>query len=310
MNAEFLSAEKRDTSPLPASRPLSDDMSLEVRELRFSDGAATPVWRVRSCEGCPGLPLLYLHGIQSHPGWFVGSAQALAREGWDVFLLTRRGSGTSTAPRGDAPSADRLMTDLTELAELLLRETRAETLSAVGVSWGGKWLSAWLAGGRSAVSAATLVAPGIAPRVDVSWTTKLAIAGSLLCVPTRQFEIPLGDPELFTETPAMQRYIADDKASLRRATARFLYASRKMEDRLKHSPADAISTPTTLLLAETDRIIDNDRTRRIFEKLTGSRGQTHTLSGAHTLEFEPDPQPFYDALVSSLAPGVPTDEAS
>lgn len=310
MNAEFLSAQTCDTPPLPTARPLADDISLEVRELRFSDGAATRVWRLRREGGCPGLPLLYLHGIQSHPGWFVGSAQALARAGWDVYLLTRRGSGTSAAPCGDAPSADRLMTDLDELTELLLHQTRAETLAAVGVSWGGKWLAAWLAGGRAAVSAATLVAPGIAPRVDVSWTTKLAIAGSLLCCPTRRFEIPLGDPELFTDNPEMQRYIASDDASLRRATARFLYASRKLEDRLRRSPADAISTPTTLLLAETDRIIDNDATRRIFEKLAPSRDRTHTLSGAHTLEFQPDPQPFYEALVSSLAPGVPTEDAS
>jgi alpha-beta hydrolase superfamily lysophospholipase len=309
MNAEFLSAETCDRPPLATPAPLVDDVTLTLHRLRFSDGAISPVWRIRKCEGCPGLPLLYLHGIQSHPGWFVGSAAALAREGWDVFMLTRRGSGESPAPRGHAPSAGRLMSDLDESAKLLRKETGAETLSAVGVSWGGKWLAAWLAGGRSDVASAALVAPGIAPRVDVSLRTKLAIVTSLLCCPKRKFELPLGEPELFTDNSEMQRYIAEDPASLREATARFLFASRKIGERLARAPAGAISTPTTMLLSDHDRIIDNDKTRRIFEKVSGRGARTHTLSGAHTLEFEPDPTPFYEALVSSLAPGVPTEAA-
>jgi alpha-beta hydrolase superfamily lysophospholipase len=310
MNAEFLSGEFRDTPPLATPRGLADDISLSEHELRFSDGAVVPVWRVQSCQGCRGLPLLYLHGIQSHPGWFVGSAQRLAREGWDVFLLTRRGSGNSTAPRGDAPSADRLMDDLDETAALLRGETGSQTLSVVGVSWGGKWLAAWLAGGRADVTSASLVAPGIAPRVDVSLGTKLSIVISLLCCPTKQFDLPLGDPELFTDNPEMQRYIKEDQASLRSAAARFLFVSRKIEERLTHAPAGAISTPTTLLLSSRDRIIDNDRARRIFERVTGSGSRVCTLEGAHTLEFEPDPTSFYDALVSSLTPGAPTEAAS
>ena len=48
-----------------------------------------------------------------------------------------------------------------------------------------------------------------------------------------------------------------------------------------------------LLLAERDRIIDNERTRLYVERFASTDKQTIEYAGAdHTLEFEPNPDTF------------------
>ena len=116
-----------------------------------------------------------------------------------------------------------------------------------------------------------------------------------------RFEIPLGRPELFTGNPAMQEYLRSDAFSLRRATARFLYASRRMDFDLKFARRGAVACPTTLILASDDRIIDNDATEARVAKLTADKLRTVRLGGAHTLEFEQNPKPFFEELTKNLA---------
>lgn len=242
------------------------------------------------------------HGIQSHPGWFVGSAMALAQAGVSVLSVTRRGSGTNAVDHGDAPSAEQLMDDVATACgfarELAANVKDSDThLHLIGISWGGKLLASCLAAGRIPQPASlTLVAPGICPRVDVPVSTKIAIGLSMLCCPRRQFEIPLSDVDLFTDNPAMREYLRKDPCRLMKASARFLFASRQMDRIIAKSPRGCIKAPTTLILAQTDRIIDNAATRREVGRLTADRAEKVEFPGCHTLEFEEDPQPLFWAL--------------
>ena len=62
-----------------------------------------------------------------------------------------------------------------------------------------------------------------------------------------------------------------------------------------------IQLPVLLLLAEHDRIIDNARTRAFVERVFVGDREIHEYAGAHhTLEFEPDPEPFLADLLSWL----------
>ena len=59
--------------------------------------------------------------------------------------------------------------------------------------------------------------------------------------------------------------------------------------------------PVLLLLAEQDRIIDNERTRRFVERFASSDEETIEYPGAHhTLEFEPEPERFIDDVIGWL----------
>lgn len=291
--------------PLRFARELSADRQPGRIPLRLSDGYHTSVLAHATAAGAGALPVLYVHGIQSHPGWFVGSADHLARCGHEVFQVTRRGSGDNVSGIGDAASSAQLLRDLADASRFVLRRTGALRLHLVGVSWGGKLLAAYaLDPGRVArVASLTMVAPGIVPRVDVSAATKIAIAFALLVAPQRRFGIPLSNVELFTDNEAMREYLREDRHRLYRATARFLYASRCLDRALKRAGEGALRIPTTLLLAGRDRIIDNDATREVVRRLTADQAVIRELDGSHTLEFEPDPSGLYDALTAATTRG-------
>ena len=51
-----------------------------------------------------GVSVVYLHGIQSHGEWFLGTASRLAASGAAVLLPDRRGSGLNREARRHAPS--------------------------------------------------------------------------------------------------------------------------------------------------------------------------------------------------------------
>jgi acylglycerol lipase len=247
---------------------------------------------------------VYLHGIQSHPGWFVGSAASMADRGHAVFQVTRRGSGENVVDRGHARSAGQLLDDVAAAIRFAKDQTGADAVHLAGVSWGGKLAAAYAADASRAgdVASLTLIAPGIAAQVDVPLRTKLAIGASLLCCPKRRFDIPLSDVDLFTDNEPMRQYLRDDPFRLHRATARFLFISRLLDRSLRRTPPGAITAPTTLLLATRDRIIDNPATESTLHRLAPKHLTVHTLDGAHTLEFESDPTPLHAALADALNP--------
>jgi alpha-beta hydrolase superfamily lysophospholipase len=271
--------------------------------LRLHDGYETPVYVYDAADPHGHPPVLYVHGIQSHPGWFSGSGAFLAAGGHGVFQVTRRGSGENERDRGHAGSAEQLLRDVDDACLAALSATGASRLHLLGVSWGGKLLAAYASADEPHphVASLVLVAPGIVPRVDVSTAAKLAIAAALLFSPRRQFDVPLSEVELFTDNEEMRRYLRTDGCRLQRATARFLYASRRLDRMLRRRKPGSLRVPTTLLLASRDRIIDSSATRRVVERLTAGRAVVQTFDAAHTLEFEPDPLPYYQALLEAVS---------
>ena len=286
-------------------------------DLTLPDGYKTYCVFIDAAEGIQRqTPVLYMHGIQSHPGWFAGSAGALAAAGFPVYKIVRRGSGENKLERGHASSARQLLDDVDSAVDFILSQEVASKLNEVkkqeqdsankinllGVSWGGKLLTCYcLDSARAAkVENLVLVAPGIVPQVDVPVKLKMAIAANLIFGGRKLFPIPLNDVELFTENPVWRQFLTDDPLRLHDATAKFLFVSRMLDLMLKRSSAGALKVPTTLLLASRDRIINNDATSELLSKLAGENLRVNNLDAAHTMEFEQTPQPFYDLLIASL----------
>ena len=289
---------------LSLAAPLAADIECRRESLTLTDGHSVDVLQHSPPGGATAAPVLYVHGIQSHPGWFIGSAEALARAGREVFQVTRRGSGLTQGRRGDAASAGQLLDDTQAAVEYVLERAGAGSVALVGVSWGGKLLTAYvLAADEPRIASLTLVAPGLRPRVDVSAATKLAIAAARVLQPRRCFDIPLNDPALFTDNPAMREYLQGDPLRLRRATARFLVASAMLDRSITRAADGSLKPPTTLFLASRDQIIDNAATRALVDRLTAGRADAIELEAAHTIEFEPDPREFQALLVAAVAAG-------
>ncbi len=296
-----MACEKEIGGPLELSRPVTPEVQLDRTTLELPDGYVTGAHVYTRETAGAGDPVVYLHGIQSHPGWFSGSAAHLAANGHAVLMPTRRGSGANTAARGDARSAEQLLEDVAACCRLAMARFAAPRVALVGVSWGGKLAAAFCLRQWQGVhvGSLTMVAPGIAAKVDVPLGKKLAIGLALLGRPGTMFDIPLSDVSLFTDNPAMREYLANDPHRLHRATGRFLFASRRLDAMLK-APRGSLTVPTTLLLAERDRIIDNAATRRAVANLTAGKARVAELPAAHTIEFEESPEAFHAALLAAM----------
>lgn len=246
---------------------------------------STPSGRTR-------VGVIYLHGIQSHGGWYEWSGSVLASCELTVVMPDRRGSGLNQAARGDVPAMQSWFDDVDDIAAWLAREHGIQRFAVVGVSWGGKLAFAWARRRENLSNAAVpsptlLIAPGLFPRVGVGLTGRLAVAWSWIANPTLQVDIPLQEPALFTANIAAQRFIAADPLKLTRVTGRFLYNSHLLDRELIGVRSGVSQSRTTLLLAGADRIIRNESTCRWLAAATATspRIQTYAEAG-HTIEFE------------------------
>lgn len=255
-------------------------------------------YRHYSANDRPRATVAFVHGIQSHAGWYEHSCKRLSAAGFDVFFPDRRGSGMNSVARGDAPSFRCLVDDLAEF--LRYRPERNRPVFLVAISWGGKLAVALERRHPGLVAGLALLCPGFFPRATPTLAQRLRLLHSRIFQPTRMFPIDLDDPELFTGNPRWQEYLRHDPLSLHQATARFFIASARLDVYLRFCPP-YVKAPVLLLLAGRDRIIRNAPTRR-FVKHFASRDKRiiEYPEAHHTLEFEPVPGPMINDLVSWL----------
>jgi alpha-beta hydrolase superfamily lysophospholipase len=251
-----------------------------------------------SASKAPRTAFLYLHGIQSHGGWYERSGSVLAEAtGGAVWMPDRRGSGLNDADRGDVADSARWLADIDEQIGFLRAETGADRLGIVGVSWGGKLAAAWMASRLADLPhldvSALLITPGVYPAVDIGWYEKLSVGVSLFRRPTQQFEIPLSDPGLFSADPVAQAWIAADPLKLTHVTARFLFQSRRLDRVAQRAPDASFAGRLSVLLAGEDEIIRNAETAR-WTRRVDPQARLHTFPGVrHTLEFGAAAEEFW-----------------
>lgn len=267
---------------------------MEVETFAATDGYPLR-YRHYPAHGTPRGEVVCIHGIQSHGGWYGASCEYLARQGWEVSFLDRRGSGLNEQARGDTPSWRRLVTDVAEFCR-----SRKQRPFLLAISWGGKIAVTLERLHPDSTRGLVLLAPGLCPIVKPPLGQRLGIAWARLVRPSKLFPIPLDDPELFTATPRWQAFIRDDPLSLRKATARLLVASVILDVAARRS-VGSVRVPSLLLLAGQDRIIDNDRTKAYFARLASADKKVIEYPQAHhTLEFEPDPTPSFADVAAWL----------
>ncbi len=268
-----------------------------VEEHRASDGY---LWKYRKYSRTrqPRGIVVFVHGIQSHAGWYEYSCTQLAESGYDIYFLDRRGSGMNAEARGDAPSFRRLLDDIAEFLTALPRTTADEQKRGLvpvflaGISWGGKLAVGLERRHPGLVNGIMLLCPGFFAKVRPTLWQRIGIFFSRLFRPRASYPIPLNDPELFTASQEWQQFLRDDPLRLHQATARLLVESVRLDGYLRFAPK-YVHVPVLLLLAADDRIIRNELVRGFVEKFVTPDKQIIEYAGAsHTLEFEPRPALF------------------
>jgi alpha-beta hydrolase superfamily lysophospholipase len=274
-----------------------------IKEHTAGDGYR---WRYRHypAAGEERAHVVCVHGIQSHGGWYTTSCRRLAEAGFNVTFLDRRGSGLNERDRGDAPSFRRLIDDLAEFLRELPRSPRKPVFVAA-ISWGAKVATALQRRYPGLTDGLALLCPGYCPIVRPPLRQRLAILACRVPAPRRLFPVPLSDPQLFTANPHWQQFIRDDPLGLRQATARLLLESVRLDAYLRFVPRH-VKVPVLVLLAGRDRIIDNARTRRFVSRLASAdRSIIEYPTAHHTLEFEPNPDPFINDVKQWLENHLP-----
>jgi alpha-beta hydrolase superfamily lysophospholipase len=276
-----------------AIKTLDEPGSPTLHRTTASDGYA---WHYRRFAP-PGEPIgrmIFLHGIQSHGGWYPRSCSQIAAAGYEVFFLDRRGCGLNPEKRGDSPSFRRLLDDIAEFIRTLPTD-KPRLMGAI--SWGGKLGVALQYRAPGLVDGLALLCPGIYPQVRLSFFQRMWIGRCALRAPTRLFPIPLNDPALFTASESWREFLRKDALSLHEATARMLFQSNSLDIYLRRAKR-RVKIPTLVMLAEHDRIIDNAKTRRYVAKFPGEKQVIDYKGAHHTLEFEPEGHPFVNDLLA------------
>jgi acylglycerol lipase len=228
--------------------------------------------------------LVYLHGIESHSGWFAQAATLLRDRGYDVYCLDRRGSGINRENRGfvsgHADSYETLVADLTAFIQPL--RNRYDSVFLLGLSWGGKLALGYGLTHPEDIGGLVLITPGIRALVDVSLFTKLKIVLFSRIHPTEPIASPIR-PEMFTTTPRNLDFIERDPLRLTYGTAGFYWESHRLDGYIDNRISN-LRLPVQLFLAGGDRIIDNEGVRRVLEQgaqdqleIVTYEDQTHSL---------------------------------
>ena len=278
---------------------MPDVTSVEDITIRLPDGYAAHARLWIPSGPCHG-GVLYLHGIQSHCGWYEASARAMCESGLTVLQPDRRGSGSNQQERGHAESSSQLIEDALAALDVLSQRCGHEQIHVLGVSWGGKLAVAVHVYDPSRARSLTLVTPGIFPIIDVSASEKFRIGWSMVSNPERYFDIPLNDPELFTADPVWIEFLENDPLQLHQATAGFFLASRRMDKVARRLP-DVRPVPLHLVLAGDERIVDNEATRHFVREMHWPHRLITTYERSrHTLEMGPDRERYLRDLVRWL----------
>ncbi|MGI9457629.1 MAG: alpha/beta fold hydrolase [Aeoliella sp.] len=245
-----------------------------------------------TCE--PRATVVLLHGIISHSGWYGASASYLAERGFDVFALDRRGSGLNAERRGDI---DRWRTWVNDVVAFCETRRGAGPIVLLGISWGGKLAPVIARDRPDLIAGFGMICPGIFARQQPGIAKRSALmATKPLGIDEPRVAIPLQAPDLFTNSSKWQAYIKDDPLTLREITLRFAREDHHLTRYARQSPR-FIHLPTLLVLAGQDRMVLNGRTRAyLAEVASPDKTLLEYHTAAHTLEFEPDPEPFFDDL--------------
>lgn len=266
----------------------------EILAWEASDG-----YVIRFRHWAPETPakghIVALHGIQSHSGWYRWSSGMLAKSGYAVHFMDRRGSGLNWRSRGDAPSWRRLAADVVEYVHEL-KAGVGEPVFLMAGSWGAKVAAAAALRCEDDLAGLVLWCPGFYPKLGPKRGQRLRILLARAFRPAKRFPIPLSDPALFTSDPKRQVFIAADPLTIHEATARLLVESVRLDGYIRRF-GSKLRLPVLLLLADRDRIIDNSRTRAfLFRWCSQDRFIIEYPRTEHTLEFEPRPERFVDDL--------------
>ena len=244
--------------------------------------------KYRKWEGF-GDVLIYLHGVESHSGWFSDFALLLNRSGFTVYGLDRRGSGLNEYKKGDCEDYRLFFDDIDVFLRFAREENPSKRVYLIGICWGALLAVDYIADSPESVDGLVLLSPAIFRKVELPAHKRFAAIIASRLLPGLKFDIPIRDT-MFTRSRRYLGLIRSDELRLRRLTARFFREILKMEEAYR-SLNHRIDMPLITLLAGTDEIVDNVMVTKWFETITSADKTLRILSDCHhVMPFDDKPE--------------------
>ena len=264
-----------------------------IEHVPSEDGKKLAV-RVSGANGTR-TPVIMLHGLQSHSGWFMQSQMFLANLGCPVYAMDRRGSGLSEGSPGDCTDYCEIMRDVGSIVETARVRHGVEKVHVLGHCFGALPATLFAAGHPEMVMSLIHASSGLHTHISVSLRRKLRILWSKAVNSPVSIPIPL-TAEMFTEQDECARFIRDDELRLRTATAHFYFELVRAR-RYIRSHRHLLVMPQFMANAGDDPICDNEANERFFwslpakHKLLVRYGQSR-----HVIEFSAERDNFFRDL--------------
>jgi alpha-beta hydrolase superfamily lysophospholipase len=269
-----------------------------VEYLRAAADVEIPV-RVFGPQG-EGVPVIMLHGLRSHSGWFVRSAGFLASLGHPVYSFDRRGSGLSRQMRGHVNRWRDLIDEVDAVAACAAQRHGRSQVHVLGHCFGAIPGAGFACRHPDRVASLILPTPGLHTRVPLTRGRRVQITLWRFTRPGHRLGFPLGAEDLADLEPDRQ-FIRNDPLSLHELTAGFCFAVFCARRFLKRS-LPRLKAPLFMALAGRDRISDNERNRASFDQAPSANKKLTVYPDAtHILEFSREKEAFFRDLGNWLA---------
>lgn len=245
--------------------------------------------------------VLFLHRGHEHSGRVRPLVEALVDEDCCAFAYDARGHGYSPGERGDAPSFAALVADLDRFVSHIERHygIAASDIFIIANSVGAVVASTWLHDYARQVRGVILAAAAFSIKLYVP-LAKPALRLALKFQPDL-FVKSYIQPGMLTHDQAAAENYAQDPLIAKAISARILLQLADTAKRVV-AQADAIDTPTLMLVAGKDLVVHQQIQRRFFEALQSPKKQWLYLEHSyHAVLYEQHMAPVFAACRSFMA---------
>lgn len=250
--------------------------------------------------GAPRAAMVLVHGFSAHCGNYRHVAQAFVRAGVAAMLFDCRGHGRSPGRRGYVERFSDFCDDLDAILALARGRWPGVPLVLLGHSQGATIALDYLLSGRGSVDALVAAAPYLALKLKVP-AVKVhlsSLMGRLWPTLTMGNELR---PEDVSRNPDVWASMDKDPLIHHVATPRWFNEVRAAQARIIQA-ADQLKTPTLMLVAGADRIVNSDVSLAFAQAV----GPLVTVKRYENLFHELFLEPERDALIGDIVRWVET----
>ena len=258
---------------LQSPGPGAEEPRLTTDQVIADDGYRLPL-RHWPAQGDASSVVLGVHGFNDHAGSFDVLADALTRQGVDVYAHDQRGFGTTEQRRLWA-GHQRMSDDVALLADLLRERHPHTPFYLIGKSMGAAIvILAMIDDSSPPVDGSVLISPAVWGREAMPWYQRLGLWLGVRLMPQVSFSIRttrrLGiEP---TDDEAIKRQLEQDPLILRSARVDTLDGLTRAMGRALEA-AGELPGPTLILYGEEDQVIPPEAICALLERLPAKQGE-------------------------------------